>query len=311
MFYIAANSDCIHQSFIPLGIFNLALHFLNLKSIVSDGKLDGYSLAIMIHQVLLTNPLQLLHILKFDRKHTHKWFYLANFVMTAVEFFALLFAQPWIERNKEICPDLLGALETTQAKRISFTYLPFALNALLTMSDIALWKVQEVVNKDCTEGQAYVCIRPDWLVWKIKYGWTKRRILYALMAIFLWGYSVYTMEYRVIGDFHGYMQLFSDINTAENDWTYGQWIPFLCSIMAVVNPTRNWLIETGRPSVLRMHGKSPPPRRLINDANFRKRLRKQTLRVRVGSKDMHFLGQNFLDDGRSGTAKSRELFEEE
>ena len=238
-FYIAAHRQSSHTAVIQLQIFSIILHIVNFSYGMS-GKLDRYTLCIMLHEALLTNGFQLIHTLKRpDRPHS-KYFVL-NIHLTIVEFvFAFVGYEGIIERNINICSALLEGFKATQMRRLGFTIFPFAGGILLVFVDVLVWFIDSYRNKIRHRPVRYIL--PESLVWK-QNEWDKKRKIICLIGLIWWIWSVITLEVFIIRDFHVYMRQFPNAISSEDAWSYGQIIPLCTALVAFVYAVRTWFIE--------------------------------------------------------------------
>ena len=205
-----------------------------------SGKLDRYTLSIMIHEALLTNGFQLIHTLKRSDR-PHRMFFVFNIHLTTVEFVFAFFAyNGLIERNINICPALQEGFEATQMYRLGFTVFPYAGAIFLFFVDSLVWFIDAYRNKNRPRAPRYIF--PDWLVWDEKVR-DKRRIIICLIGLIWWIWSIITIEVFIIRDFHVYMRQFPDATSSEDAWSYGQIIPLCSSLVAFVYAVRTWFID--------------------------------------------------------------------
>ena len=247
LFYIIADHSSSHAAMIQLATFNLVLHLINVGYGIV-GLLDRYTLTVLIHQSLLATGPNLIYALKYSYRHTesHRVFFRANAILTLVEFlFAFTQAEGIIDRKKIICSDLRNALRNNQRRRLLFTILPFIVGILLALVNVIIWCIDKSRNrfKKGKSIQEYEQLRPNWMMWKAK-EWSRARIIVGFVATLIWVYSVVNLEY-FISDFHIQMRQFPDISSNENGWSYGQLMPFCCSIVGLFYAFRKLLIEKG------------------------------------------------------------------
>ena len=242
-FYITAHRQSSNAAVIQLQIFSIILHIINFSYGMS-GKLDRYTLNIMIHEALLTNGFQLIHTLKrTDRPH--QIYFVVNIQLTIFEF-VLAFGghKGMIERNINICPALQEGFNATQLHRLRFTVLPFALAILLCFIEFLLFSINGCRNKNRRSLPRYIL--PNWIVWDDKI-WDKRRAIICAVGLIWWAWSVITLEVLIIRDFHTYMRQFPDASSSEDAWSYGQIIALCCALVAFVYAVRAWFIEEMHP----------------------------------------------------------------
>ena len=244
-FYIAAHRESSHAAVIQLQIFSFILHVVNFIYGMT-GKLDRYTLNIMIHEALLTNGFQLLHALKrSDRPQMYLMYFALNIHFTAVEFaFAFSGYKGIIERNINICSALQEGFGATQMHRLGFTVFPFAGAILLFFFGFFVWFIDSYRNKNRRRAPRYIL--PKWLVWEERV-WDKRRKIICLIGLIWWIWSVITLEVFIIRDFHVYMRQLPDATSSEDAWSYGQIIPLCCSFVAFAYAVRTWFIEEMHP----------------------------------------------------------------
>jgi hypothetical protein len=241
-FYIAAHRESSHAAVIQLQTFSFTLHLVNFIYGMT-GKLDRYTLNIMVHEALLTNGFQFIHVLKrSDQPH---WMYLLYFglntKLTAVEFaFAFNGYKGIIERNINICSALQKGFLATQMHRLGFTIFPFACAILLLFFGLLMRFIDAYRNKNRPRTPRYIL--PKWLVWEER-AWDERRKIICFIGLILWIWSVITLEVFIIRDFHVYMRQFPETTSSEDAWSYGQIIPLCCSVFAFAYAVWTWFIE--------------------------------------------------------------------
>lgn len=223
--------------------FDIILHLVNFYYGMS-GKLDRYTLDIMIHQALLTNGFQLIYTLKRPNNQIHFKFFALNVHLTIVEFVFAFFAPTGIlERNINPCPALRLALDSTQLHRLRFTIFPLSVAAFLSFVDLLVMFIDGYRNRRRRQPSAKH-ILPNWLVWE-ENKWDRRRKAIGIVGIIWWAISVLTAEIFIIRDFHLYMRQFSgNVTSNENTWTYGQLLPFFIALAGFLYALRAWFIDT-------------------------------------------------------------------
>jgi hypothetical protein len=217
-----------------------------------SGKLDRYTLDIMIHEALLTNGFQLIHTLQRPDR-PHRKYFAINIHLTTVEFVFLFVGtqdhfQGLIDRNTNPCPNLLQAMEDTQLHRLKWTILPFAGAWALVLVDSLVWFIDGYRNRRKRSKHLWTkFILPQWAVWD-KSKWTRSRIVICGLGLTWWAFSVMTLELVIIRDFHLYVQQFtSGVSTDEDAWAYGQLLALLVALCGFTYAVRTWFMETMRP----------------------------------------------------------------
>lgn len=212
-----------------------------------SGKLDRYTLNIMIHEALLTDGFQWIYTLRRSDYRPHFKFFALNVHLTTVEFVFAFFAPTGLlERNINPCPALRMAFDATQLHRLQFTIVPFSVAAFLSFVELLVWFIDEYRNKRRPKPFTKY-ILPNWLVWEEEV-WDKRRIIIGIVGIVWWAFSVITLEIFIIRDFHLYMRQFSgSVISNEDTWTYGQLLPFFIALAGFLYAVSTWFIEVMRP----------------------------------------------------------------
>jgi hypothetical protein len=221
----------------------MILHIVNFSYGMS-GKLDSYTLTIMIHEALLTNGFQLIHTLRrLDRPH---WkYFVINWGLTTVEFVFATTAGTTglINRNLNECTSLKTGLKSQQAHRFSFTIFPYCIACFLCLADVLIWFIDGYRNRGKPESLFTRYIRPNWLIWDDKI-WNRSRLIICLVGFTWWTFSVITLEVFIIRDFHIYMLQFSgSVSSTEDAWSYGQIMPLCCALVGFGYAIRQWFLE--------------------------------------------------------------------
>lgn len=252
-FYISGDYTLSVTAVSQLGILNIVLHIINIIYIFL-GLLDQYVLAIVIQQALLTNGPQVIQVFRHQRNKYETGFYLANLLLTVVEFGSAFSGSGFVDRNKGLCADLSDAIQATQKSRVVPTGVFLAICIVLVGFDFTVAvvdryrirqdRVQRRPNDNVTEQGKPRFLRPYRLTWKTTKSWTTIRRVYGLIGFVIWAMSVLTAELFVIQKFHDYIQQHGgDIFTQENEWSYGQLIPLGTAFVGVLYTLRQWMIQ--------------------------------------------------------------------
>jgi len=216
-----------------------------------SGKLDRYTLDIMIHEALLTNGFQLIHTLQRPYR-PHRTYFALNIHLTTVEFVFLFVGtkdhfRGLIDRNTNPCPALLQAMEDTQSYRLRWTVFPFAGAWFLCLLDSLIWFIDGYRNRRKSSKSRWTkFFLPKWLVWD-NTKWTKSRILICGFGFLWWSFSLITLELFVIRNFHLYVQEFAtNVTSNEDVWSYGQLLALLVALSGFAYAIRTWFLETMR-----------------------------------------------------------------
>jgi hypothetical protein len=204
-----------------------------------QGKMDQYTSTIMLHGGLLVNAPQFLHLLKFQRRSSHRWAFIANTSLLSIHFGISFWANLRGIQNLNFCPELQDAIATFRRQRIAYTAAPLAANKILTMADYAVSRIDKYRNAkpiDRNNGEHSRRTRPAWLTWNSTDPWDLRRVIYCFIASSWFIYSIYQLEFFIIRGFHSYIRDLDGVSSLENNWAIGQVSSFLVScVIGVYN----------------------------------------------------------------------------
>ena len=198
-------------------------------------------------QALLTAGPQVIHDFKFEPARHQRGFYLVNLLFTTMEIAVAFRSSTFVDRNEDICSGLQDAIISTQRERIKCITPFFAFCSFLVAFDFAVAIIDKRRNKG-VEFRKRRYIRPRWLTWNVTAPWSVKRVLFCLGGSIVWILSVIVLEVFIIEEFHRYVDgLTAGFNTLENEWSYGQSIPFAVSLSGILFSLRSWVIQPGRP----------------------------------------------------------------
>ena len=103
---------------------------------IRDGMMDPYTLTVVIHQALLITGAQIIHLSTFQRRSWHRWLYVANTLLTIVEFAVSNLWPTWINRNSNYCPTLTDAISAARKEREHWTVFLLFSSCLLSLMDV-------------------------------------------------------------------------------------------------------------------------------------------------------------------------------
>jgi len=246
LFYALGDYNLGTAAVAQLGILNIVLHIINIIYIFK-GLLDQYILAILIMQALLTTGPQVIHVCKFEPDKHQRGFYLINLLFTTIEIAVAFRSSTFVDRNEDICSELQDAIITTERERIKCITPFYALCSFLVAFDFTVAIIDRRRNKNL-EFRKRRYIRPRWLTWMVTAPWSLKRVLFCLSGSIVWILSVIVLEVFIIGNFHRYVDgLSAGFYSLENEWSYGQSIPFAVALSGILFSLRSWVIQPGRP----------------------------------------------------------------
>ena len=200
----------------------IALYF------ILTGNMDQYTSTVMLHGALLINAPQLLHLLKFGRLAAHRNAYARNWVLSFVHFLMIaVVPSGWGQRNLNFCPELSDAIHQFRGQRLLFISGSLIFGFLMMVMDYVVRWIDDKRNAkpiDRTNGEHSRSTFPEWVTWKSS-SWTISRVISCILAAGLFVYSIYQLEYELIGKFHAFMNELEGLSSVENNWAIGQVIP--------------------------------------------------------------------------------------
>jgi len=199
-------------------------------------------------QALLTTGGQVIHVVKFDPDRWGRLFYGVNVVFVTVEV-GFLLHDGGVSRNKDLCAGLMEAIRETQGGRLKCILPLYGLCIFLVLSDITVSTIDSHRNRG-VEFLRRKYIRPAWLTWKVTFHWTWIRYLCCLTGTLIWLLSVILLEEVVIAGFGRDVAQGGSADsryvTLDNEWSYGQGVPFGAAVVGILFSFRGWLIQPGR-----------------------------------------------------------------
>jgi hypothetical protein len=246
VFFIIADSNYSKYALCQAALLLMALHLSTFLLMLFDGRVDQYSLTVMIHQALLFNGPQIIHLFKYWRRGHHRWLFVANTLCTLAGFFLSCLWPAWINRNGNFCLELSSALEAAQAERVNWTIVPLVLNCGLTLWDVITAKSNQYINKDRKPDEHNRHTVPRSVTWDKKH-WTVRRKVYCVIGSLLLFLSICNVEFNIIRDFHQRARDVISLSSTENDWKYyGQIIAGIVTPLSFLVVLRNCLLDFTR-----------------------------------------------------------------
>lgn len=241
-FFCMGNYKATQASFAQFYIGAFVLHLVNALY-MAQGIMDPYVLAITINWSLLTTAVQGIHVLKYGRRSSHRNGFTYNLAWTCLEFilaYSRGIAGFEIDRNRDLCPDMVQTVQDTQNERANATIRLLAVAVILTIVDHYIAAVDKWNNKG--NQSTRIGIRPAWLCWKTKQPSWRKQIYFALA--FIWYlYCVITMEWFTIRDFHAYANRFQQLSSDEDSWGAGQIITVITTVLWQLATLRKWIID--------------------------------------------------------------------
>jgi hypothetical protein len=218
------------SAFLPVLIQNFAT-YIAAAFFFLQRQLDQYTLTVMIHGALLVTASQMLHLLKFQRRTLHRRVYCLNTALLFLSFMASYYFGFQSGAEENLCPALSEAIAVEKYHRAKSTIFTLVLSALLSVIDVVVSWVDYVRNKNINRknGDHSRPTFPKWLVWNPKDAWTFRRVVYCLIAVGWFTFSIFNVEYFIIRDFHNFANKDTDgaVTNNENRWAIGQVVAFI------------------------------------------------------------------------------------
>jgi len=241
--FIISDYNYSKNAVLQAALLVIALHLSTFLLIVFDGRVDQYSLTVMIHQALLFNGPQIVHLFKFGHKKYHRWLFVVNTLCALAEFFLSSLRPAWINRNGNFCPELSSALEAVQAERVHWTIGPLVLNCGLTLCDVLKAKSDQYINKDRKPDEHHRHTIPRSVTWD-KQHWTLRRKIYCVIGTLFLIFSICNVEINIIRNFHERARYVINLSSSENDWKYyGQIIAGIVTPLSFLLVLRKYLLD--------------------------------------------------------------------
>jgi hypothetical protein len=212
----------------------------------SSGLLDQYTLTVMIHGALLITAPQILHLFKFQRRRNHRRLYWINTAIILTAFVLSYYGGYQSSFSENLCPELREAIAMNRNHRAKVTLFGVVLCCFLTAIDIMVAAIDYIRNKfvDRKLGDHSRPTFPKWLLWNPKDQlWNYPRILYCVMAVTWFIFSIVNIEYLLIQDFHEYANHHTDgtITNSENRWAIGQIIAIIIALIWNFSCNRNFI----------------------------------------------------------------------
>ena len=206
---------------------------------IHEGIMDPYTLTVVIHQALLINGAQFIHLFTFSRKSWHRRLYVANTLSTLVEFAMSKLWPTWINRNGNYCPELTDAISAAQKEREKWTVFLLVLSFLFSLTDVIVSTIDRIRNKnvDRKRGDHSIPTLPRSILWDRKL-WNRRRVAYLATGVIFYLHSIYNVEVNIIRYFHETVQKVDGLSSTENRWGYGQIVAILVCPAAFVVTVR-------------------------------------------------------------------------
>ena len=229
------NRSWTDKAVLQIGIQTVATYLAG-GWFFSSGQLDQYTLTVMIHGALLVTAPQILHLFKFQRRKYHRRLYWIN---TTFIFLAFMASYYWGYQSnfaQNLCPDLREAIAMDRNHRAKVTLFGLVLSVLLSVIDIVVAAIDYSRNKFVNRklGDHSRPTFPKWLLWNPKDQiWNYPRILYCVIAVTWFIFSIVNIEYFIIQDFHEYANHHTDgtVTNSENRWAIGQIIAFIAALL--------------------------------------------------------------------------------
>jgi hypothetical protein len=212
----------------------------------SSGLLDQYTLTVMIHGALLITAPQILHLFKFQRRKYHRRLYYIN---TTLIFLAFMASYYWGYQSsfaENLCPELREAIAMDRNHRAKVTLFGLVLSIFLSVIDSVVGVIDHIRNKFVNRklGDHSRPTLPKWLLWNPKDQlWNYPRILYCVMAVTWFIFSIVNIEYLLIQDFHEYVNQHTDgtVTNSENRWAIGQITAFIAALIWFFSCNRDFI----------------------------------------------------------------------
>ena len=211
---------------------------------IREGTMDPYTLTVVIHQALLLTGAQVVHLFTYQRKSWHRWLYVANTLLTIVEFAVSNLWPTWINRNSNYCPTLTDAILAARKEREHWTVFLLVFSFLLSLTDVIVSKIDAIRNKkvDRKRGDHSIPTLPRWILWDRKL-WNRRRTAYLTIGLSFYLFVISNVELNIIRYFHEAIEQIDGLSSAENSWGFGQVAAVLVGLAALGTMVRLLLIK--------------------------------------------------------------------
>lgn len=263
IFYIVADYSYSKWAVTQVAFLVGAIHLFNSISFYT-GQLDRYTLTVMVHQAVLVNGPQLIHLSKFQRRSWHRWFYVSNTIVTLIEYVVSLQWSSWINRNGNFCPQLTDAINATQGERANWTIVPLLINIILSSLDVLIAIIDKYRNRhvDRSKGDHSRPTIPRRFLWERK-NCDCKRAAYFSIGVVIFFFSVFIVEFPIMWYFHKTIENIEGISSSEDGWGIGQCIAMSIGVMVLLTTLRSYLIKEFRPYARKAKG--PLPMQILTD----------------------------------------------
>ena len=165
------------------------------------GKIDQYTMTILLQGALVVTGPQLIHLSKFQRRTKHRRLFYLNTIASCLEYWVASFWFHQGGRNLNICSTLQEALHTTSQSRLPFIGNLLILSVILSITDVVVASIDGIRNKgiDRKAGDHSIPTLPRGILWESAH-WTVRRGLYFLAGFSLYCYTIYAIEALTVRD---------------------------------------------------------------------------------------------------------------
>jgi hypothetical protein len=203
-------------------------------------------LTVMIHGALLITAPQILHLFKFQRQRDHCHLYWVNTAIILAAFMSSYYFRYQSSFSENLCPDLLEAIAMNSNHRAKVTVFGVVLSCFLTVIDIMVAAMDYSRNKFVNRklGDHSRPTFPKWLLWNpADQLWNHPRILYCVIAVTWFIFSIVNIEYLLIQDFHKYANDHTDgtVTNSENRWAIGQIIAIIIALIWFFSCNRDFI----------------------------------------------------------------------
>ena len=252
-FYIAADHRFSKLAVGQASVWVIGFHVANIYFVL-NGKVDQYTLMIMVHQALLLNGPQVIHLFKFQRRSRHRLFFITNTTFALAEFFLSWLYPNWTNREGNFCSKLSNAIEAAQRERITSTVILLVANVGLTLADVFIATSDRLRNKDTKSGEHSRHTVSRFVTWD-KAVWSRRRIVYIAIGLVFFSFSIYNLEINIIRYFHKAVEHVDGISSVENSWSYyGQLLGGIAPMVCFLFSLRSYGIKVTSPFAKRTKG---------------------------------------------------------
>jgi hypothetical protein len=241
-FYVMQDHTSTEVSLLQFKVSSIILHGLNALFIYR-GAMDRYVLFVMIDQALLVTGAQFIHLMRCGRRSNHRLFFNVNVAFTLVEFVCAYCRLFGIDRNLNMCPDMMETVSATQEKRLINTVIVLSVAIIFALlaqiiAPIDKWR-NRGMKADPPTQEHTVGFRPRGITWdKAKFSW--RKIVYFCLGIGWTIYAIVSMELFTIRYFHAYAAQ-TQLSSDENSWGMGQIIAVAATGFATCMSLVSWM----------------------------------------------------------------------